>query len=753
MKRAKADVDQEIEHLDILEQSDKVRDLTYARSAFDQSVKDLPERRAELSAKRSELSASLANLGQDWDADRLNSFDLSLVVREEVASHGERLQNARTNLERSHTALTQEEATLTEAEEDTQRAQADRDGIAPPELEESDIRERRRRIRQSRGALDELGRAEDRSRDLWIQIGDEPQPDEATPNSGVTRLLTGLLGILGVGVLVAGILVFIALSPAGGSVLAVIGAVLFTTAVFLFFRNRSPSRSMASPSSARIQRQISEADDQLSGIRSRLQADADALGLASLDADALMDADEALDGTDAKLREWQQLEAQLAQLTERVGRQTLRRKQAQQAVKDAQATLEAEEQAWQAWLQQRGLLSTFSPDSMQELRSLVDLAQTHRREVVAMEDRIAAIQQDIDEFIAIVRPLAEVHRFEVEWTDYPKVAGVADDIVGLHESVVESARTRTNGEKELVEAQSELTQRRESQQGVADEIAALLQSGQAEDVDNFRGRAQIFQERAALTASISGVLEQMQVISGPGDALEKFRNTLSKTDIQTIRDEVRKREADLEELDARRSELDTERGAIQTRLGDLVSEEDSSRLRLERHRLSEELQGHAQDWAVRTIAESLIQQAQSKFEKERQPDVIRHAERFFLDVTDGAYQAVYSPLGSSEINVRDAAGNIRTPQQLSRGTREQLFLALRFGLILELGQRAERLPVIVDEALVNFDPIRGTKAAGSFIELSETNQVLVFTCHPQIVDWFVDAAAQRGVAEPVVVGI
>ena len=114
---------------------------------------------------------------------------------------------------------------------------------------------------------------------------------------------------------------------------------------------------------------------------------------------------------------------------------------------------------------------------------------------------------------------------------------------------------------------------------------------------------------------------------------------------------------------------------------------------------------------------------------------------------------MYSPLGSSEINARDAAGNIRTPQQLSRGTREQLLLALRFGLILEMGQRSERLSVIVDEALANFDPTRGTKAAGSFIDLSETNQVLVFTCHPQIVDWFVDAAAQREATEPGVVGI
>ena len=91
--------------------------------------------------------------------------------------------------------------------------------------------------------------------------------------------------------------------------------------------------------------------------------------------------------------------------------------------------------------------------------------------------------------------------------------------------------------------------------------------------------------------------------------------------------------------------------------------------------------------------------------------------------------------------------------QLSRSTHEQLFLALRFRLILELGQRTECLPVIVDEALVNFDPARGTKAVGSFIELAKTNQVLVFTCHPQIVEWFVDAAGKRGVGEPEVVWI
>ena len=334
-----------------------------------------------------------------------------------------------------------------------------------------------------------------------------------------------------------------------------------------------------------------------------------------------------------------------------------------------------------------------------------------------------------------------------------RVAGVADDIIELHRDVTEAARTRADAEKELDSAQQDLTTRQKDQQDVADQITTLLKSGESEDADDFRRRNQVFQERAGLNATISSALEQMQRISGPGDALEALRTTLAKTDLQTIRDGVRQCDAQLGDIDGRRSELDTERGAIRTTLDGLAGEEDSSRLRLERHRLSEALQGHAREWTVRAIAENLIRQAQSKFERERQPDVIRHAERFFLDVTDGAYQGVYSPLGSSEINVRDNAGNIRTPQQLSRGTREQLFLALRFGLILEMGQHSERLPVIVDEALVNFDPTRGTRAAASFIDLSETNQVLVFTCHPQIVDWFVDAADRRGVVEPDVVRI
>ena len=91
----------------------------------------------------------------------------------------------------------------------------------------------------------------------------------------------------------------------------------------------------------------------------------------------------------------------------------------------------------------------------------------------------------------------------------------------------------------------------------------------------------------------------------------------------------------------------------------------------------------------------------------------------------------------------DAAGGSRQPSELSRGTREQLYLALRFGLIREFGEHAERLPIVVDEALVNFDPERARLAAESFAGLSETNQVLVFTCHPATAETFARSAGAQ----------
>jgi uncharacterized protein YhaN len=118
--------------------------------------------------------------------------------------------------------------------------------------------------------------------------------------------------------------------------------------------------------------------------------------------------------------------------------------------------------------------------------------------------------------------------------------------------------------------------------------------------------------------------------------------------------------------------------------------------------------------------------------------VIKAAETYFSLMTEGRYTRIQVPLGSESRTIRvwTGAGEPKEPKQLSRGTREQLYLALRFGLIEQFGKNGARLPVIVDDALVNFDPARTVAAARAFTALSERNQVIVFTCHPHLVESF-----------------
>jgi len=68
-----------------------------------------------------------------------------------------------------------------------------------------------------------------------------------------------------------------------------------------------------------------------------------------------------------------------------------------------------------------------------------------------------------------------------------------------------------------------------------------------------------------------------------------------------------------------------------------------------------------------------------------------------------------------------------------------MYLSLKLGAIHESSQHNTPLPVIVDDALVNSDLGRSRVVARAFAKLGDTNQVLVFTCHPTLVQQLQEA--------------
>ena len=750
VKEAKAKVEAVVEHEAILNHSTDIRKLEQGRTSFDNSVRDRPKRKGELVDHKKSLDATLKDLGPGWDEARLESFDLSMAVREEILRYQEGLRDARGELDRCESKRTQDATALQESTEGENTAQRKLDFGLAPGLDVDRIRGRRNLIRTARSRLGEFDRARREVFNLQSQLDSLKSAAPPAGGPGGSRVVAAVSLVVGIALLIAGTIL-------GGPVLPVAivaGIALVGIAAYLFASGQSsPGSDVESPLAAPIRESLCKADTELKDLQSALEQDAVPLGLDVIDEPSLISAEESVDDEDRRLREWTHLSNALDEAKESTKQRRRKADESAQAVAEAGRALKSVEREWRQWLTDRDLRETFLPETVVELRGKVELGLTQLHDLGSWRQRIGAIQKDIDDYVAIAEPLVSEFGVAFDRNESSTIAAAADRLIELHNNVEGKVKDRKAAEKELKKAKRRLEERARYLHKAEEERQGLLQSGGASDAEDFRKRAEVVRLRTDLEAKRRSALGRLQGLSGPGEPLKALKKELGDTDIQAIRDEERWGEEQIKNVDAKIREWSTERGSIQTDLKRLIGEEESSKLRAERHRLLEEMLGYARGWVIRTIAQNLLKTAQGKFEKERQPDVVRHAEGFFKDITDGHYQTVFSPLGSSEIHVTDSSGVSKQPNQLSRGTREQLFLSLRFGLVRELGQRSERLPVIVDEALVNFDPERGLRAASAFVELSQTNQVLVFTCHPTVVELFQNAAAKLGVHEPEVAPI
>ena len=141
-----------------------------------------------------------------------------------------------------------------------------------------------------------------------------------------------------------------------------------------------------------------------------------------------------------------------------------------------------------------------------------------------------------------------------------------------------------------------------------------------------------------------------------------------------------------------------------------------------------------------------IREADRRFREEHQPDVIRRASGYLATITADRYDRIMVD-DSGEFHVRGSFdnGTVSTVAavSLSTGAREQLYLAMRLAIMSHLDHDRERLPVFIDEALVNWDAARRMRGFQLLRELSQTRQVFVMTCHERWAEELTDAGANR----------
>jgi uncharacterized protein YhaN len=414
-------------------------------------------------------------------------------------------------------------------------------------------------------------------------------------------------------------------------------------------------------------------------------------------------------------------------------------------VRESEAGLARVQSAWEEWLVSRGLPGDVTPDGALEVVTRVQECRDRQETVDGLDKRIDLMRREISAYERTVGDLWGACKDE---TDQATDAGTQVDrlIERLKGSQRRASRCEAIEERlaRLIDEKKNLGAEREEVTGRVD---ALLKEGGAVSVEDLRRRASVWTARLDLQRQIKENTRALERVAGRGKHLEAFKAALSET--RPEREEALRATAEdaLERVSAALAvELDR-RGALREKLRAMESESDVGTLRLKEEGLLAQLNQSALKWGRLAVAKALLSEARARYERERQPGVIKDAGIYFEEMTRGGYSRILAPVGETTLHVMDR-NDVRKPlETLSRGTREQLYLSVRLGLIEEFCRHHERLPIVLDDIFVNFDGPRADAAVEVMAGLAKSHQVMVFTCHRDSCRRFTEASPSSPVFE------
>ncbi|MFD3272856.1 AAA family ATPase [Paenibacillus dendritiformis] len=470
----------------------------------------------------------------------------------------------------------------------------------------------------------------------------------------------------------------------------------------------------------------------------------------------------------ADTAEWAREQAQLANRARHAAEAAAAAGRRADALADeAEAALAAERGAagrWRGWLRERGLPESLSPAGALE----------HLRRVEQALDMESQRERLLERASRLRRQIGEVEQ---------ECARLLQAAWGAAEGDGEAAAAAERPEAEETDSADALPNEAEGRRGFSSigELYRLLERLEAEEKRQQEYERCVQQHEAALEAcqaaardaedarkrkerllAEAGVKEEAEFIlrMNAEARRQEWERTLQESEAIVYRGGSPEQWAPLEELltrydgpelERRAAELQAELERWDARISE--GEEQRGRLKEEHERLTAEVEGaahhheaamneakldeQASRYAVLALARTLIQRTRRLYEQEKQPEVLKRAAAHLRAMTEGRYVRVTAPYGTKRLEVERADGRLIDSSLLSRGTAEQLYLAMRFALAEALSHKAA-LPLILDDILVNYDRRRLGQAVQALHRLSSSHQIVMTTCHPHLAKAFRD---------------
>lgn len=214
--------------------------------------------------------------------------------------------------------------------------------------------------------------------------------------------------------------------------------------------------------------------------------------------------------------------------------------------------------------------------------------------------------------------------------------------------------------------------------------------------------------------------------------VKEFKSYSSKEDVIEKFDDIKKRlKLKLEEQE----ETKNKKEKIKVNMKNISSEDKIIEADDKIYRARENLRPVAERYAVNKIASFILNSYWQVFLKDKKDRLLNKASNIMKQITSGVYENI-EPLDDISRTdfkiIKDDGTVIENIDYLSRGTIEQLYMAIRINRIMEI---EPDLPVIIDDSLVNFDPKHLRNIFDIINNLKDRNQIFFLTCHPEQINY------------------
>jgi uncharacterized protein YhaN len=388
---------------------------------------------------------------------------------------------------------------------------------------------------------------------------------------------------------------------------------------------------------------------------------------------------------------------------------------------------------WSSWLGQRGLDRHLSPLATEKIGDKVCGLKVRMVQRESIDERLDEMSKTIGEVSSRISKVAPFLKNFIVDSNIPTSIQVIyrhfDETRVLREKK-ENLEAQLRGVNEKINT---LKRKIEVKNG---EMSEFLRSVDVVDEESFIEKNKTIERQNYLDKTIAEKKEYIQLRVGLGDYYHKFIESVKASSQEENHQKLDGVSKKLSELNIEKDQLLQTIGETKTQVDYLVDNEDMSKKQTELEIGRQKIRECGKEWAVGKIALYMLDQARKKYEKERQPEVIKSAEEIFGYVTQRSYSRIFKPMDSDDIFIVDENDQVKGLLEMSRGTREQLYLALRFGLIEEFEKRSEPLPLVMDDIFVNFDEKRNNQMLDKVLQFSQKRQVIVLTCHKGVFDTY-----------------